>query len=196
VFDLVLSPASPGGALSLDLGSTTVTLPALADGRRFALDLAGLTAEAAFESYLPLLVNDIGLGSRAATVSVNGVRAASVEINPEDGRAFNVIVQADETARTLDTLQVIPRLDLRVDLDHAALGDAAPAYDVTRVLLDGVVRTTEAADRMEVTAGSFSLTTDPASYGFVAPAGQCVTSAAVHGPDAPPFTQWTVGACE
>lgn len=180
---------------SLNLGATSIELPVRADGRRFALDLAGLTADASFELSLPLLVNHIGVGNRAATISVNGAPAETIEINPQDGRSFNVIVQADETTGTLDTLQVIPRIDLQVTTDHAALGDPVPVYDITRVLFDGILRTTATADRDEVTAGSFSIATTPADHGFTATAGQCVTSTRASVSNGPPSVQWTVGPC-
>lgn len=185
----------PLGVGSLNLGATSVELPARGDGRRFALDLAGLTADASFDPVLPLLVNHIGVGDRAATISVNGTPAETIEINPQDGRSFNVIVQPDETTKTLDTLQVDPRIDLQVATNHAVLGDPAPVYDIARVQLDGILRTTATPDRDEVTAGSFSIATVPADHGFTATAGQCVTTARASVSNGPPSVQWTVGPC-
>lgn len=195
VFDIVLAPVNPGGALFLRLADTTVKLPARADGKRIELDLAGLTADAALVTYLPLLVNHLGIGDRAATVSVNGVRAQTIDINPQDGRDFNVIVQPDEADHSLDTLRVTPKLDLQVTTDHAVLGDAAPVYDITRVLLDGSLRDTAVPDRVEVTAGSFLIATSPAGHGFSAAAGQCVTGTEATDPNDAPLLQWTVGIC-
>ena len=177
----VLSQTIPLGDLAITLGGTTVELTV--GGKRRALDLAGLSASASFDSSLPLLINDIGLGGRAATISVDGVPAETVDINPDDGHQFNVIVQRDDG---VTDLQVVPKLDLRLAVDHAVLGDPAPAFDITRVLLDGKLLST--SDRLEVATGSFSIATDPASHGFTASPGQCVTTR-----DAP--LAWTVGSC-
>jgi len=43
------------------------------------------------------------------------------------------------------------------------------------VVLEGSPRSSDADDQVEVLTGSFSVTTDPVSYGFAATAGQCVT---------------------
>ena len=53
--------------------------------------------------------------------------------------------------------------------------DTPPLYDVTCVVLEGSPRSSDADDQVEVLTGSFSVTTDPVSYGFAATAGQCVT---------------------
>jgi hypothetical protein len=195
VFGVVLAPASPGGTLHVNLGATVIQLPARADGRRFGLDLAGLTAAAALEGYLPLEVVDIGFGGRPAVVTVNGARAQTIDINPSDGHDVNVLVQRDEEIDAEHTLQFNPRLDLRMTADHAALGDAVPLYDTTRVFLDGIVRTTPESNRLEVTSGTYRLETDPAGNGFEAAAGQCVTGVEANAPGSPPVVQWSVGAC-
>jgi hypothetical protein len=195
VFGVILAPASPGGTLHVNLGATAIQLPARADGRRFGLDLAGLTAAAALEGYLPLEVVDIGFGGRPAVVTVNGARAQTIDINPSDGHDVNVLVQRDEKIDTEHTLQFNPRLDLRMTADHAALGDAVPLYDTTRVFLDGIVRTTPASNRLEVTSGTYQLETDPAGHVFEAAAGQCVTGVDANDPGSPPVVQWSVGAC-
>jgi hypothetical protein len=199
VFHVVLAHGSgfdPVGSLYLRLGETAIKLPARADGARLDLHLAGLTADAAFNDYLPLLINHIGLGDRAAVISVDGVPAETIEINPEDGGELSVLVQRDEASPTLNRLNVYPKLDLRIATDRAALGDIAPVYDITRVLLDGTLRTTAVSDRLEVTAGSYSIATDPAGHGFAATVGQCVTGIEARDPDATPFIQWTVGTCD
>lgn len=73
---------------------------------------------------------------------------------------------------------------------------SAAVYDVTRVALDGSLRANEASDRVEVVTGSFSIATSPASFGFTATAGQCVTSSDTVEPTTGAlFTQWTVDSC-
>lgn len=82
--------------------------------------------------------------------------------------------------------------------DERAKADLQPpVYDVTRVGLDGSLRANEASDRVEVVTGSFSIATSPASFGFTANAGQCVTSTDTVEPTTGAlFTQWTVGSCK
>jgi hypothetical protein len=91
---------------------------------------------------------------------------------------------------------VSPKLDARMAIDHAALGDSAGVYDVTRVLIDGTLHRSDASDQVEVVSGEFSIVTNPASYGFTATAGQCVSS--TESLDATTdlyYTEWSVGAC-
>jgi len=192
VLSIVLAPRSPQGVLDVRLGATAVELPTR--GKRLGLDLAGLTASTVMDRFLPLEVVDIGFGGRPVVVTVDGARAQTLDVNPDDGHDFNVIVQRDEAVRSLQTLQVHPRLDLRMTVDHAVFGDAAPLYDTTRVVLDGVVRTTSAPDRLEVTDGTYRLETDPVGHGFEATAGQCVTGVDSTDPG-PLVVRWSVGAC-
>lgn len=196
VFELILvAQDGPDGVLMVNLGETAVELPAGSDGKRRGLDLAGLTADASLTPSLLLDVVQLSLGGRPATLSVDGVPARTIDLNPDDGRKVHVGIERDETIPALDAIHATPRLDLRMTADHGALGDAPPIYDVARVLLDGTVRTTAASDRVEVIAGSFQIDTDPAGHGFAATAGQCVTSSDATAPSAPPFVQWTVGTC-
>jgi hypothetical protein len=194
VFSIVLAPRSPQGVLDLRLGATAVELLARVDGKRVGLDLAELTASAVLDRFLPLEIVDIGSGGRPAVVTVNGVRAQTLDVNPDDGHDFNVIVQRDEAVRSLQALQLNPRLDLRMTVDHAVLGDEVPLFDTTRVFLYGMVRTTSAPDQLEVTDGSYRLETDPAGHGFEAAAGQCVTGVDTSDPG-PAVVQWSVGPC-
>jgi hypothetical protein len=127
-------------------------------------------------------------------VSISGVRAQTVDLNPDHGRALDVTLSRDPATGT-ETVAVTPRLDLRMTVDHAVLGDSPPVYDVTRVLLDGSLRGDDATDRVQVT-GSFSIATNPASFGVTATTGQCVTSAEATDPTTgQPFTRWTAGSC-
>jgi len=61
------------------------------------------------------------------------------------------------------------------------------------VVLEGSPRSSDAGDQVEVLTGSFSVTTDPVSYGFAATAGQCVTVVEVSDPTTgSTFTQCSV----
>ena len=68
--------------------------------------------------------------------------------------------------------------------------------DVTRILLDGSLRSGGAQDRLEVATGTFAITTNPAGYGVTATAGQCVSSTETYdvGLDAF-YTALSAGAC-
>jgi hypothetical protein len=119
----------------------------------------------------------------------------AIDLNAQDGRAFDATVSHDAATGT-DTLEITPKLDLQLTVDHAVLGDTPPIYDVTRVVLDGSLRSGDADDQVEVLTGSFNVTTDPASYGFAATAGQCVTATDASDPTTgSTFTRFSVGAC-
>jgi hypothetical protein len=193
VIAITLDGKARSGSLALGLGETAIKAPA--DGKRVELDLAGVTATASFAGGQPLELGHVSLGNRTTTVSINGVRAVAIDLNAQDGRAFDATVSHDAAAGT-DTLEVSPKLDLQLTVDHGVLGDTPPVYDVTRMVLDGSVRSGDASDQVEVLAGSFSVTTEPASYGFAATAGQCITAADATDPTTgSTFTRFSVGAC-
>jgi hypothetical protein len=193
VIAVTLDGKARSGSFALGLGETAIKAPA--DGKRVELDLAGATATAAFVDGQPLELKHVGLGNRTTTLSVNGVRAVAIDLNAQDGRAFDATVSHDAGSGT-DTLEVTPKLDLQVTVDREVLGGTPPVYDVTRVLLDGSLRGSDAGDQVEVLTGSFSVTTDPANYGFAATAGQCVTAADATDPTTGSmFTRFSVAAC-
>lgn len=190
---LTLDANQHAGSLAVGLGATTVHV---ADEDVIDLDLPGATAVAMFAQGQPLVLTQLGLGDRSTTVAVNGRRAITLDVNPQDGRAFGATVTSDP-ASGLETIAVAPRLDLRSQVDHAALGDGAPVYDVTQVLLDGSLRGGDASDRIEVVTGAFSIATDPSGFGFAASAGQCVTASEAEDATSGAFyTRWSVGACD
>jgi hypothetical protein len=127
-------------------------------------------------------------------VSISGVRAETIDLNPGEGRALDATLTQDAATGAL-TVAVAPKLDLQHSVDHAVLGDTPPVYDVTRVVLTGSLIQPAASDQTEVT-GSLSIATSPASYGFTASAGQCVSAAdAIDPTTGASFTRWTVAAC-
>jgi hypothetical protein len=182
------------GGLDLGLGATTLHL---AEDRALDVDLPGVTAQASFGVGQPLSISHIGLGDRSTTVAVNGQRAITIDLNPQDGRELAATVTAD-AATGLETLAVTPKLDLRYAVDHAVLGDTRPVYDVTQVLLEGSLRGGGFEnDRIEVLSGQLSITTDPTGFGFSAVTGQCVTGTETQDATSGAFyTAWTVGACQ
>ncbi|HEU4729376.1 MAG TPA: hypothetical protein VFT22_15850 [Kofleriaceae bacterium] len=195
VFAVTLDGAARSGSFALGLGESAFKLPADASGKRTELDLGGATATATFANGQPLELTHLGLGDRTTTLLINGERGLAIDLNPQDGRTFDLDVSRD-AATGLDTITVKPRLDLQLAIDHVVLGDEPPVYDVTRVLLDGSLRSSDTSDEVEVASGSFGISTDPAGHGFTAAAGQCVTSSeAIDPTSGQSFTQWAVGAC-
>jgi hypothetical protein len=196
VLSATLDGHARSGSLAVGLGETAVTIPAFfSDHKRLELDLPGVTAGASFAAGQPLALTHFGLGGRTTTLSINGARARSIDLNPDNGRAFDATLSHDATTGK-DTFAVTPKLDLQTTVDHALLGDTPPVYDVTRVLLDGSVRSSATTNQIEVLTGSYSITTNPADHGFTANAGQCVIGSNVTDPaTGRSYTQYTVGAC-
>jgi hypothetical protein len=190
VLALTLDAPQHAATLAIGLGATTVHL---ADADVIDLDLPGATALAMFAQGQPLTLSNLGLGDRSTTVTVNGRRAITIDLNPQDGRSFGATITgtaADET------IAVSPKLDLRSQVDHGALGDGQPVYDVTQVLLTGSLRGSDASDRIEVASGTFSIATNPSGFGFAATAGQCVSASQAEDATSGAFyTAWSVGAC-
>ncbi|HWU89634.1 MAG TPA: hypothetical protein VN253_20370 [Kofleriaceae bacterium] len=192
-----LDGAAQHGSLALGLGATTARLVA-DDGtgpRHLELDLPGVTGKATFGAGLPLELTSVSLGDRTTTLLVDGRPAMTIDLNPDAGRAFAARLSLD-AATGRESLEVTPKLDLRMAVDHAVRGDAAPVYDVTQLLLDGSVRADAIGDRLEVLTGTLRLTTSPAAYGFSATAGDCVLAREVaDAPSGQLYTAWTVGIC-
>lgn len=185
------------GSYALGLGETSARIIE-GDGterQRLELDLPGATAVATFGAGLPLELTEISLGDRPTLLKVNDQRAMMIDLNPNDGRAFGARLALD-AATGRETLTVSPKLDLRMTIDHSVLGDEAPVYDVTQLLLDGSIRADETGDRLQVLTGTLRLATTPDQYGFTANAGQCVSARDVEDvPSGQLYTEWKVGAC-
>jgi hypothetical protein len=180
------------GDFALDIGATTAHIPD--DTESMDLDLGGVSAAANLTAGQPLQITNISLGEHTTTVKRNGVQAIAIDLNPDDGRSFSAMIDGDGLGN--ETLSVSPKLDLRIDVNHAALGSAAPLYDVTRVLLDGELTSSETSESVQVSSGTFSVTTNPAQYGFSATAGQCVSGDEAYDQTSGEYyTAWTVGTC-
>lgn len=192
VVALTLDGANKSGAFAFDLGETQLSGPS--DGRRLDLDLAGASFTASFSPGQPLAITDISLGDRTAKISYDGKLAKTIDVNAQNGRAFNATITGDANGGT--TIAVSPKLDLQLFVDHAAAGDFdVPTYDVTRLQLEGSIHGNATSDQIAVT-GAFSIATNPASYGFSATTGQCVSGADQTDSNGQLFTQWTVGTCK
>jgi hypothetical protein len=186
----VFSLSLDGNALSMEaaiaLAATAAHIPDEFEGPT-ELALPGLTGTATYKDGQPLVLSNIGLGASTTTLKIDGKTAMAFDLNPNDGRKFDATLSGN-------LLEVSPRLDFRTQVDHLVLGDEAPIYDVTRILLDGGLRG-RADETLEVT-GSFSIETNPAQYGFAATAGQCVSGAEVYDSTRGEYyTQFAVGAC-
>jgi hypothetical protein len=188
VYAIELDGGAKTAAFDLGLGATTLAIPA---AHPIAIDLPGATAHAVLAAGQPLVLSHVGLGDRTFTVTRDGVRAIAIDLNPDSGRALDATIAAGAAG---ETLTVSPRLDLRIAVDHAALGDVRGVYDVTRMALDGAIRAAPTSG-FAVTAGTFQLVTDPASYGVTAAAGQCVTTATAVDASGKSYARWSAAAC-
>ena len=193
VVSLTLDGAAKTGALAVGLGRTELNVPGSDGEPRTDVVLAGLALHTVFAAGQPFALTDVSLGNGTTFIARDGKRAVSLDVN--FGSPFDVTVTHDDTAGT-STLAVSPSLDVQLAVDHAVLGDDAPVYDVTELKLAGSVRGRDDSDQLEVVTGSLAIKTNPASFGFSAAAGQCVTGSDASDPTTgAPFTQWAVGAC-
>ncbi len=197
-FSIEADANAPLLAVDLGLGETTMHTPGDAGTSTPAtdVDLAGLTANATYAGGNTLTIDNISLGTKTTTIAKDGVQAIALDLNPNDGRSLSAEITADPATGT-ETLHVTPRLDFHASVDHAVLGDTPPEYDVTAVQLDGSLSGISGSNVVRVDSGTFAITTNPASFGFSASAGQCVTSTATY--DSMTFNDYTaysVGACQ
>ena len=192
VLDLDLDGNAGAGSVAVDVGATTVHVPDETDS--FDLDLPGASFTASAAAGGAFHIDNISLGERTTTLSKNGAVGIAIDLNPTAGRKLDATITSTNGA---ETLEVSPKLDVRLSTNHAVLGDEMGKYDVTGVLLDGKLRSRDASDQIEVVSGSFSIATNPASFGFSATAGQCVSGETASDPVTfDDYTQWTVGACQ
>jgi hypothetical protein len=172
--------------VTLALGATALELPAGADGKRHGFAMAALTGGAQLDPFpdTAISVTDLSFGG-PLTITRDGATARTLALDPDDGNKLSFAVSG------VKTFSFVPlsKLDLRLTVDHAVLGDTAPAFDVSQILLDGTVAATAAPARVELQDGSFRIDTVPAGHGFTAAAGQCITDSVTA------TVQWTVGAC-
>ena len=184
------------GALAFDLGDTQVHIPGDVDFEEPALDLdlPGVSITANLATGQPVQFTNLSLGERTTTLKVEGATAIAVDLNKTDGRALTATMSFDD-ATGEGTIEVSPKLDLAIAIDHAVLGDEAPVYDVTRVLLTGGLRAVSESDQLEV-LGTLAIETNPAEFGFAATAGQCVTSTSTEDTGTGQvYDAWSVGVC-
>lgn len=195
-FAVTLDGAAKTGELALGVAATKLHVPGDEfDPERMELDLPGLTATATLGGNA-LTITNIGLGDRTTTMSINGAVATAIDLNPNDGRKLDATITHDAATGT-ELVSVSPRLDLRTTVDHAVLGEEPPVYDVTQVFLEGSLRSSELSNQVKVESGTYRIATNPASYGFTATAGQCVSSEeVVDATSGAYYTQWTVGTCQ
>jgi hypothetical protein len=142
VLGFELDGTAHSGSAALALGATKLQLPA-DDDSTFAVDLPGATAQAGIVAGGPALITNVSLGDRTLTVSKNGTVAASIDLNPDNGRTLNASLATD------GTFTPSPKLDVHFFVDHAALGDDPSPYEVTQVI---VGRTAMARSRWSAAA--------------------------------------------
>ena len=173
VFAVEIDAARERLTAGIDVGTTLLHTPAEDSDPEIALDLPGLSARVTVEPGRPVEINSISLGDRDLTVTANGVRAATISLNAEAGRDFDISVT--ENLNREAVMVFSPSLDLRMDVNAAALNQPEEQYQVTRLLIDGATPTlTTSGDMFKVTSGRFLVATDPVQFGVEATTGQCV----------------------
>jgi hypothetical protein len=165
-FTIDLDGSRPQIAATLALGATTIQL---ADAM---LALAGATVTVGFDGHT-LTLDRISLGNGSATLAKAGAQAIAIDVNPDADRSFGAVLALDGDG--VETLAVAPSLEIRQSIDHAALGDNAPVYDVTDLSLDAALHGAAGSDQVEVVHGTFAIATAPTSYGVVGTDARCVT---------------------
>jgi hypothetical protein len=178
VWAFELDAGAPLVQLDLGLGETLLHVPGdPASGVKSTdVDLAGATAHLGFAGGSSLAIGGISLGGKTTTIGKDGVVGETIDVNPSDGRALDA-TWVFEPAVGIDTVVVAPRLEVARTVDHGVLGDAPPAFDITRIALTGALSRIQASGQLRVEAGRLAVTTAPAQYSFSADAGQCVSAA-------------------
>jgi hypothetical protein len=180
VFSVEIDAPAERLTAALDVGTTKLHTPVDDGDPELDLDLPGLSAAITVERGLPVEITGVSLGDRDLTVTANGVRAATVSLNAENGREVDITVT--EGSNGAAQLVFTPAFDLRMDVNATALGEEEELYQVKRVLIDGATPTiSTGGDALKVISGRFLVTTDPVEFGVEATAGQCVVPSALGG---------------
>jgi hypothetical protein len=163
------------------INATTAHIPASADQQAVDLDLPGFGIAWNQQVGQPLEL-DLTLGNRTTELKVNGRRAVGIDLNPSYDRKLQIAIDREaDTGAAIYTFA--PALDLQVAVDHAVLGDTAPRYDVSQLAFRSTagaapaLRVSTLADgteQREVIGGALTIATNPAQYGAVIAAGQCI----------------------
>jgi hypothetical protein len=191
IIGLALDANTPSLAFDLGLGETTAHVPDdLGPGKD--ISLGGATMNAVLQG----TITNLSLGNKATTVMVGNQQAMKLELNPDHGRKLDLTISHDAIDGS-ETLAVTPRLELRHAVDHALLGEEAPVYDITHVLVEGTLRSEPFGDRIRVVTGNASILTNPAGYGFSASAGQCIDATEIYDDQSyTSYTRYTVTSCQ
>lgn len=180
IFSVEIDAVAEQLTAGIDVGTTKLHTPADGDDPEIELDMPGLSAAVTVEKGQPVKINGISLGDRDLTVTANGVRAATISLNAESGRELDISVT--ENANQEAVMVFSPSLDLRMDVNAAALNEPEEQYQVTRLLIDGATPTlTTSGDMIKVTSGRFLVATDPVQFGVEATTGQCVRKSTTTG---------------
>ena len=184
-----LDGAAHSGSAALALGATKLQIPA-EDDTTFAIDVPGATARAGIVAGGPALITNVSLGDRTLTISKNGTVAASIDLNPDNGRTLNASLASD------GTFTPSPKLDVHFYVNHAALGDGPSPYDVTQVIVDGAVRP-HGDGSLEVVSGGMMIAANPQPASASATVGQCMAQVEVTDADSGAFyEQWVAATCQ
>ena len=182
-----LDGTRPQIAATVALGATTI------QAAEQVLALVGATVTLGFDGHA-LTLDRISLGPETATLTNDGAQAIAIDVNPDAGRSFGAVLALDGDG--VETIAVAPSLEIRQQIDHAALGDAAPVYDVTDASLDAALHGSAGADQIEVVHGTFAIATAPSAYGVTATDARCLTQSPATSANGQAYDQLAVATCQ
>lgn len=157
---------------SLGVGTTKIHAPENEQDPMIDIAISAITGALSVMPGQPIKLTGLSLGKGPLTIDVDRVRAATIDLNPETGRSFDLTV--NEAAGEA-SFAVSPSLDLRMTIDAAALGEPDEPFAVTRLLFDGASPTIAThGTQLKIASGRLAVTTNPASFGFEASAGECL----------------------
>lgn len=128
--------------------------------------------------------SNVSLGSKTSTLKHDGNVLASVDLNPEDGRGFDLVIHSDaETNSAL--VSIDPTIDLNIGLNFAHIADQVENIpetllgDKLRLWFEGNEPSFAVEDeRLRMISGSFHMSSEQSPESNVdVDEGQCLVSA-------------------
>ena len=175
----------------------------------FELDLQGLSAQVTLqEGARSLQIENISLGGDTSSLSLDGERILSLDLNPDSGRALTLTL-LPEGDDELPTFGFDPELDLSVGFFLQPLADRGE--DVPEFLLDDtlglaitgsqptiqpVEATAEHSGGIRVVSGELSLASESAGEAVVVAEGLCLVEREPEQGDHPLIGSFAEASCD
>ncbi len=161
--------------------------------------LGGLNGSLTFDGTTDVLtLENLGLGDVSTTVSHDGNTLISVDVNPDDGRRFDLQIEEGEVS---PTLTFSPTLDVRLGLGFTHIADQVD--DIPTAFLDDTIRlwfegnepSVEFADAgLKVASGTLHL--ESASENVSVESGMCLVESASDEEPSSLAGAFEAGVCE